>query len=449
MSFKHKAEAWQDLFKRYREVWGHFWKLRHELTLPDLQAHEAEFLPAALSIQTQPVSPAGRWVARILMLMLVVLFVWSLVGRFDIIVMAQGKIIPGGYTKTISSVEVASVRALNVEEGQAVKAGDVLIELDARTTHSERDKFEGDRQTAWLQTERSRALLNAIDTGKVPKLALSGVHGIDSIRIQDAQQHVQDQWRDYQAKLIRLEGEIKRYSQALPLAAQRAKDYAELAKNNDVSQHGWLEKKQAYIDLQGQLSDARHQKAALTAEARRMAQDTLNEASRIAAASAQDVQIATVRGELLKLTSPVDGTVQQLMVHTVGGVVPAAQPLMQIVPKQASLEMEAFIENKDVGFVKAGQDAQVKIDAFEYTKYGTVLAKVSHVSQDAIQDEKRGLIYSVKVVLTQPTIVVDGRLVSLSPGMSGGVEIKTGTRRVIEYVLSPLLQHARESLHER
>lgn len=449
MSFKHKAEAWQELFKRYREVWAHFWKLRHELTLPDLQAHEAEFLPAALSIQTQPVSPAGRWVARILMLMLVVLFVWSLVGRFDIIVMAQGKIIPGGYTKTISSVEVASVRALNVEEGQAVKAGDVLIELDARTTHSERDKFEGDRQTAWLQTERSRALLNAIDTGKAPKLALSGVHGIDSIRIQDAQQHVQDQWRDYQAKLIRLEGEIKRYSQALPLAAQRAKDYAELAKNNDVSQHGWLEKEQAYIDLQGQLSDVRHQKAALTAEARRMAQDTLSEASRIAAASAQDVQIATVRGELLKLTSPVDGTVQQLMVHTVGGVVPAAQPLMQIVPKQASLEMEAFIENKDVGFVKAGQDAQVKIDAFEYTKYGTVLAKVSHVSQDAIQDEKRGLIYSVKVVLTQPTIVVDGRLVSLSPGMSGSVEIKTGTRRVIEYVLSPLLQHARESLHER
>jgi len=129
--------------------------------------------------------------------------------------------------------------------------------------------------------------------------------------------------------------------------------------------------------------------------------------------------------------------------------VPAAQPLMQIVPKQAMVEMEAFMENKDVGFVQAGQDAQVKIDAFEYTKYGTVPAKVSHVSQDAIQDEKRGLIYSVKVVLTQPSIDVDGRAVALTPGMSGSVEIKTGTRRVIEYVLAPLLQHGRESLHER
>jgi hemolysin D len=449
MSFKHKMQAWQDLFKRYREVWGHYWAQRHELTLPELKAHEAEFLPAALSIQTQPVSPAGRWVARILMLLTVVLFVWSVVGQIDIIVNAQGKIIPGGYTKTISALEIASVRGLNVEEGQAVKAGDVLIELDTRVSDSERDKSEGDRQTAWLQAERSRAMLSAIESGAAPKLIALQFQGLDGKRVQDAQQHLQDQWLDYQAKLTRFEGEVRRYSQALPLATQRAQDYTELAKTNDVSQHAWLEKEQARIDLQGQLADAKHQKAALIAEARKTVQDALNDANRIAASSAQDVQKAMAHGDLLKLTAPVDGTVQQLSVHTVGGVVPAAQPLMQIVPKQATLEMEAFMENKDVGFVQAGQDAQVKIDAFEYTKYGTIPAKVSHVSKDAIQDEKRGLIYSVKVVLTQPTINVNGREVPLSPGMSGSVEIKTGTRRVIEYVLAPLLQHGRESLRER
>jgi hemolysin D len=292
-------------------------------------------------------------------------------------------------------------------------------------------------------------MLKAIDTGQAPKLTEVKPQDLDAQRMQDAHQHLQDQWRDYQAKLMRLEGEISRYSQALPLATQRAKDYAELAKTNDVSQHTWLEKEQARIDLQGQLAEAKHQKASLTAESRKTAQDALNEANRMAASSAQDVQKATVHGELLRLTSPVDGTVQQLTVHTVGGVVPAAQPLMQIVPKQATVEMEAFMENKDVGFVRAGQEAQVKVDAFEYTKYGTIPAKVSHVSQDAIQDEKKGLIYSVKVVLTQPTIYVEGRLVTLSPGMSGSVEIKTGTRRVIEYVLAPLLQHGRESLRER
>lgn len=451
MSFQHKLEAFQELVKRYREVWQHIWSLRHELTLPDLKPHEAEFLPAALAVQAHPVSPAGRWVAKILIALLVVLLVWSVLGELDIIVNAQGKIIAGGYTKTIAAVEVASVKSLNVAEGQAVQAGDVLIELDARASDSEREKSEGDRQTAWLQAERARAMLTALETGKPPQLKLTQTQWqeVSEARWHDAQQHLKDQWQDYQAKQRRLEGEISRYSQSLPLVTQRAKDYAELAKTNDVSQHAWLEKEQARIDLQGQLADVRHQKEALTTDARKAAQDALNEANRVAASSAHDVQKARGHGELLKLTAPVDGTVQQLTVHTVGGVVPAAQALMQIVPKQPLLEMEAFLENKDVGFVHAGQEAQVKIDAFEYTKYGTLAAKVSHVSQDAIQDEKRGLIYSVKVTLLQSSIGVQGKQVLLSPGLSGSVEIKTGTRRVIEYVLSPLLQHGRESLHER
>jgi hemolysin D len=275
------------------------------------------------------------------------------------------------------------------------------------------------------------------------------LHDIGAQRLQTERQHLQDQWLDYQAKLQRWEGEISRYSKALPLVTQRAKDYAELAKTNDVSQHAWLEKEQSRIDLEGQLADARHQKASITTDARKSAHDALNEASRVAATSAQEVQKAIVHGDLLTLTAPVTGTVQQLTVHTVGGVVPAAQPLMQIVPKEPLIEMTAFLENKDVGFVQVGQTAQVKIDAFEYTKYGTILATVNHVSQDAIQDEKKGLIYSVKVALLQHTIEVDGKQVNLSPGMSGSVEIKTGTRRVIEYVLAPLLQHKRESLHER
>lgn len=451
MKIKHRIEAWKELFKRYSEVWGVYWKRRHEMTLPDLKAHEAEFLPAALAIQMRPVSPVGRWVARVLILLIVVLLIWSIWGRMDIVVNAQGKIIPNGYTKTISSVETASVQALNVKEGQEVKAGDVLIALDARINESERKKFEGDRQTAWLQAERSRAMLQAIQTGVPPVLTISesNLQGVDPQRVRDAQQHLRDLWRDYQAKLAQIEGEITRYSQALPLASQRAKDFAELAKTRDVSTHAWLEKEQARVDLEGQLANARNQKASLTAETRKVAQDALNEANRISASNAQEVQKTVTKSDLLLLTSPVDGTVQQLSVHTVGGVVPAAQPLMQIVPKQATVEMEAFMENRDVGFVYVGQEAQVKIDAFEYTKYGTVSATVSHVSRDAIQDEKRGLIFSVKLALKDSTMNVMGNQVQLSPGMSGSVEIKTGRRRVIEYVLAPLLQHKRESLNER
>ena len=166
MSLRHRLEAWKELRQHYGAVFRHAWQNRDALSLPKFEVHEAEFLPAALSLQAQPVSPAGRWVARILMLLMVVLIAWSTLGKIDIIVNAQGKIIPSDRTKTIASVEVASVRALHVQEGQAVKAGDLLVELDARASDSERDKAIGDEQLARLQAARSRPLLDAMPDGK-------------------------------------------------------------------------------------------------------------------------------------------------------------------------------------------------------------------------------------------------------------------------------------------
>lgn len=151
----------------------------------------------------------------------------------------------------------------------------------------------------------------------------------------------------------------------------------------------------------------------------------------------------------MKLAAPVDGTVQQLAVHTVGGVVTPAQALMIVVPRDDPLEIEAFIENKDIGFVHPGQTAQVKVETFPYTKHGTVPAKVVHVSTDAIQDEKRGLVFAARLALGRSTIPVNGSPVNLSPGMAVTAEIQTDRRRVIEYFLSPLLQYATESFRER
>ena len=151
----------------------------------------------------------------------------------------------------------------------------------------------------------------------------------------------------------------------------------------------------------------------------------------------------------MTLVAPVAGSVQQLAIHTVGGVVTPAQPLMVIVPKDNPLEVEAFVENKDIGFVNAGQEAEVKIETFQYTKYGTLHAKVTNVSHDAINDEKRGLIYAARIKMERATIEVDGKRLNLSPGMAVTVEVKTGKRRVIEYFLSPFLQYKEESLRER
>jgi hemolysin D len=447
MSLRLRLAAWRDLIGHYGAVFTHYWKQRQSLGGGLFNEQEAEFLPAALSLQEKPVSSTARLTGRLLIALVLVLFLWSVLGKIDIVVNAAGKIIPSDRTKTLASVDVASVRALYVEEGKFVRTGDVLIELDTSASDAERDKATGDATVATLQMARSQALIVAVESLKSPHLPR--LPGVPEEQRQAAQQHLEGQYRDFYAKLTRLDGEIRRYEQALPLATQRARDYRDLAKDRDVSTHAYLEKEQARIDLEGQLTDARNQRTALIAQTRKEANDAMTEGGKLAAASGQDARRADSHSKLLKLTAPVDGTVQQLTVHTVGGVVPAAQPLMLIVPQETRVEVEAFLENKDIGFVQEGQNAEVKIDAFEYTKYGTIPGRVTHVSRDAIQDEKKGLIYSVKVTLDKASLAVEGKETFLSAGMSVNVEIKTGDRRIIEYVLSPLLQHQRESLHER
>ncbi|HWR01567.1 MAG TPA: HlyD family type I secretion periplasmic adaptor subunit [Chlorobaculum sp.] len=465
--FRLRLHALRDLLARYHQHVVHFWSKRHEVTPPDLKAHESEFLPSALSLQSAPVSPAGRWVARILIALLAGLLLWSVIGRMDIIVNASGKIIPSDRSKTIASVETARVDRLYVEEGQSVNAGDLLIELDTRMSDRERDKATGDRETALLQVARSRALLASIDSHRL--VPMVGVEGLPGQRLADARRHLESQWEDFETKLTRLDGEIARYSRQLPLIAQRANDYRVLAQDHDVSVHAWLEKEQERVEMEGKLADVTNQSRAHIAETRKIAQDALNEGLRQSQSSGQDAERAVAHSDLLRLKAPVAGTVQQLTVHTVGGVVQSAQPLMVIVPRQHQVEVEAFIENKDVGFVVEGQHAQVKIETFDYTKYGTVSGRVSQVSRDAIdpnahsggpvspqdhegstkKDSPKGPLYAVKVLLDKSSMNIDGRQVALTPGMSVSIEIKTGSRRIIEYFLSPLIQHAHESFNQR
>lgn len=447
MSLRHRGAAWGELLSRYGQVWAQAWSRRKELTPPDFSAAEAEFLPAALSLQATPVSPAARWVARLLIVMVLALLAWSILGRTDIVVMAQGKVSTRGQNKTVAALDTARVYALHVEEGQRVRAGELLVELDPRLVDTERQRAEREQGSARLQIGRAEALLAALDTGRAPQLA--PMPEVDAARWRAAAQHLQDQWSDHGARLARLDGEIQRITQELPLAEQRAQDYAELLQTRDVSRHAWMEREQARLDLLGQRADLRQQQVMLRTELRKSAQEQRSEAQRQADAAEQQAQQSRTRGELLRLTAPIDGTVQQLAAHTVGGVVPAAQPLLQIVPAEARVVMEAWVENRDIGFVREGQVAQVKIDTYEYTKYGTVPATIEQVSRDAIQDDKRGPVYAVRVSLSRSDLPVDGRAAPITPGMTGSVEIKTGSRRFIEYLLSPLLQHTRESLRER
>lgn len=470
-----KLRAFADLLGRYATIFRHVWRERKSLDPQPRLPHEAQFLPAALELQETPVSPAPRVAMWLLIAFAVIALLWAIFGHVDVVAVAPGKIVPNDRTKVIQPIETATVKAIHVTDGQAVKAGDVLVELDATLATADSTRLANDLATARLQAARARAMLAAIASGRAP--TLGDVPDIDAARRIQEQRVLEGQYLEYQAKLSRIDADnarreaelastkeiVAKLEQTAPIAKRRAQDFKDLVEKKFVSEHGYLEKEQARIEQEGDLAtqrsrlkeltaaleEGRNQRVALIAETKRIALDSLNEAEQKATGNAQELIKAESRGKLMTLTAPVDGTVQQLAIHTVGGVVTPAQQLMMIVPADNPIEIEAYVENKDIGFVNPGQEAVVKIETFPFTKYGTIEAKVTHVSHDAANDEKLGLIFPARVSLARSTIQVENKTVNLSPGMAVTVEVKTAQRRVIEYFLSPLLQYKDESLRER
>lgn len=467
--------ALADLCRRYARIFRHAWSRRKEMDSPDLHRHEAQFLPAALALRDTPVHPAPRTALWLIMAFALIALLWAVFGRVDVFATAVGKIIPNDRTKVIQPVETAVVKTIHVRDGQQVQPGQVLIELDATTAAADSERLRSESLTARLEAGRAQALLIALANGAAPQL--KPLAGADAARMLAEQSQAAGEYQEYQARRLQLEAEISRrraelqatldqvtkLEQTAPIARQRAQDYQRLVKENFISRHGYLEREQARIEqeqdlaasrskvteIRAALMEAQRQQNTLAAEIRSQLLDQLNLATQKAASLEQELVKAEQRNRLMTLTAPVAGTVQQLAVTTVGGVVTPAQPLMVIVPRENVLEVEAMLPNKDIGFVNAGQDAEIKIETFPYTKYGTLHGTITQVSSDAIQDEKRGLIYSTRVKLARDTLRVENKTVRLTPGMAVTVEIKTGTRRVIEYFLSPLMQATSESIRER
>lgn len=470
-----RLQAFADLLERYAAVFRHAWRERKQFDTPPRLAHEAQFLPAALELQETPVSPAPRIATWLLIAFAVIALLWAIFGHMDVVATAHGRIVPSDRTKVIQPIDTATVKAIHVIDGQAVKAGEVLVELDATSTGADTTRIANDLLTARLQAARARAMLDALASGRLPVLAR--ISDVAADRLAQERRILEGQYGEYQAKLARIDADIAKreaelastreivakLEQTAPIARRRAQDFKDLVGRNFISEHGYLEKEQLRIEqeadlatqrsrlkeLSASLQEGRSQRIALVAETKRLALDSLNEAEQKATSYRQELVKAQSRDRLMTLTAPVDGTVQQLAVHTVGGVVTEAQQLMMVVPKDNPIEIEAFVENKDIGFVNPGQDAVVKIETFPFTKYGTIEAKVTTVSSDAVNDEKRGLIFPARVVPARTTLQVENKTVNLTPGMAVTVEVKTAQRRVIEYFLAPLLQYKDESLRER
>lgn len=469
-----------ELLGRYRAVFRAAWQHRHELAGPKRLSDEAAFLPAALSLQDTPVHPAPRRLAFALIALFLIALTWAIFGQVDIVAVAPGKIIVSERTKIIQPLEVSVVKRVLVKDGDHVEAGQALVELDPTTATA--DKTSIDEQLKSMQSEvlRTRALLQALNaptTSRAPELGKSMPASWTDADLAATKAQLSDEWSDITAKLAKAASEIHRrqaeiatvremvakLETTVPIAKQREADFHQLANQGFMSSHANQDRTRERIELERDLATQRARLAEANATLREsentraayIAETKHSLRTREAAAElkrqqgTQDLAKAGQRERLTTLKAPVAGTVQQLATHTEGGVVTEAQPLMVIVPDGAQVTAEVTLENKDIGFVSPTQDAAIKLETFPYTRYGTVNATVKTVTADAVNDEKRGAIFPVTLSLSSTTIDVDGKPIKLSPGMNLTAEIKTGKRRIIEFLLSPVQRATSESLRER
>lgn len=441
--------------------------------LPRKNQPEHEFLPAALEIQETPPSPLGRMITWIILLFFILAFAWAMIGEIDIITSAPGQIITSGHTKVIQPLEIGIVKTIHVKEGQSVNSGDILIELKPDQAKANNAQIQQQINTVKQDIIRLKALLNwsrEVIVASINKILPSNISTIQ-------QQLLLSQWQAYQASIASLrhqknklqserksiQQQINKYKSILPIISSRAAKFKTLTKKNYVSDDQYLQIEQQRLETQYDYAFSQQQYHELSASIQEVNSQSKQANKQFEHQTLTDLQEVLKQQKILVqekiksssslstqiLKSPISGVVQQLAIHTEGGVVTPAQQLMVIVPKQATLEVEATVSNKDIGFVKEGQVVEVKIDAFPFTKYGIIDATLANLSNDAIQKEDIGLIYKALVKLKKSSLLVEGKTVNLTPGMTVMVEIKTGKRRLIEYFLAPLLRYKQESIRER
>lgn len=450
--------------QRGKELWQQFQQVNRE-------REENEFLPAVLEVTETPPSPIARIVLWTLMLMLVAGLLWTIFGHVDEVAIAPGKVIPTGQVKVIQSEYKGVVKAIRAKDGQQVKQGDVLVELDQ--TISAADLAQMRKQVAYYNLELERLQAEQADLPFEPRVTpemdpkdVQTQTKLYESRTQEIRNRLAlslAKISEQQAVLVTAEANRRKFADLLVVAKDREARMQKLLDENAVSYFAFLEYQAKRLELeqtlaaqmseitrvQSSLLQARQEWSTLKAEREKDIAAKMVEDRKQLQAYEEELKKAEQKSRQSIIASPVNGRVAQLAIHTLGGVVTEAQALMVIVPEGTTLEVEAWAANKDIGFLQAGQTAEVKIETFNFQRYGTIDAIVSDISADAKEDKEKGNVYRIVLQLKRQDMEVAGRTVALSPGMTATAEIKIRDKTIIEYFLDPFRKYKSEALRER
>ena len=430
------------------------------------------FASDALAMQLQPPPYVMRMVSLSICAMAALTLLFASCSSMDIVVSAQGRVIPSGKSKVVQPLEPGLVLAVFVRDGQWVREGDVLVELDPTQTGADRERVQREYWEAQADVLRCKAQLDG-------KVRFDAPQDIPAEIVANQLAMLQGRLTEQRAKLAGLGADmVKRQSDAdaiqsniaqlrnsLPLIQQKHQMREALSKTGHIAQTSVIDAKLELINAEKDLAvqtnrlseslanyqAAVEQRAQTLAEFKSRTSTELVEALKKRDVAQQEFIKTTQRHAQQTLRAPIDGVVQQLAVSTVGGVVTAAQPLLTLVPDNAPLELEAQVMNRDIGHVHVGQRVINKVETYDFTRYGYIDGEVLWVGTDAIQDTKLGLVYPVRIKLdqTQTPNAVNGRKGLVTAGMNVTADIRTDERRMIEYLLAPMLRYKQEAMRER
>lgn len=448
-----------------------------------MYAKPEDFRPHIARLQDTAPSPLGRGVLLAVLAFLALLLVWGMVGRLDVVAVAEGKLVPTSYLKIVQPTDSGVVKEILVREGESVKAGQVLMRMDAALSESDLKTLASDVQNKRLAARRIDAELS----GASFAVAKSGESAELFVRVQSQyaanRQAYENALAQARATLEKARHDLAaarevraKLVETLPHFKQQEATYEDLQRDGYVARLHYTDKQRERIererDLRAQESVIASAGETIVQEERKMAQITAEYRKRL---QAERVEIAAQldkadqelakqahRNGYLELKAPQDGVVKDLATHTVGTVASPGTILMTLVPQGDSLRAEVWVKNDDVGFIHERQRVRVKLAAFPFQQYGMVEGDVAQISADASeaggpassagaasQKQSDGLAFRTLVNLRSQDLLADGERLRLTPGMQVSAEVHLGTRSVMEYLFSPVTKAFRESGRER
>ncbi len=435
-----------------------------------------EFLPAAEEIIETPAAPFGAVVIWLTAILLALALAWAYLGQIDIVAVGNGRVSNDGSVKVVQSASYGVVKRITAQEGQRVHKGDVLVELDKTTAEKELATTAQSLNIARAERDILRRLamgngaddiINSAGVSDEAKAVLREFTASQLALVGAKEQALKGSIASHQRQLqfnqqtkTQLEGEVQKLKDRQTKVKQKLESANAIERIRLQNELDTLEQRITTANSAATSQGQQVLQSQLTlAQAQSQSQVSLAETNSSIGGQVitQEQRIAELENNLAKakraleqtaITAPVDGTILALNTRTIGGVVNVAERIAQIVPDNDLLYVDVTLDNQDVGFVRVGQRVVVKVATYPFQRYGYLEGTVENISPDAIQDEKKGLVYKAKVKLSGANSSKKNRL-KLLPGMSVSAEITTGKRRIIEFFLDPLMTHVDDSLKVR